>query len=127
MNDNVQSDTTSEYPGLDSVDDAAEAILGNWNDPEEEDQVSEDTQEATDEDTEDETGDESENEESEDQDEDQESEDPDEDAEDSDEDQEDQVEEINLDEDTLVEIVVDGETKQASIKDFKRLYGQDQS
>ena len=127
MNDNVQSDTTSEYPGLDSVDDAAEAILGNWNDPEEEDQVSEDTQEATDEDTEDETGDESENEESEDQDEDQESEDPDEDAEDSDEDQEDQVEEINLDEDTLVEIVVDGETKQASIKDLKRLYGQEQS
>ena len=125
MSDNVQSNTTSEYPGLDSVDDAAEAILGNWNDPEE-DEVSEDTEEATDEDT-DEIGDESENEESQDQDEDQESEDPDEDAEESEDDQEDQVEEIDLDEDTLVEITVDGETKQASIKDLKRLYGQEQS
>ena len=61
--DNVQAETTSEYHGLDSVDDAVDAILGNWNDPEE-DQVSEQSQEATDEDT-DETGDESENEESE--------------------------------------------------------------
>ena len=131
MNDNVQSDTTSECPGLDSVDDAAEAILGNWNDPEEEEnQVSEDAQEATGEDTDDETGDESENEESAGEGEDQESEDPEEEneeSEDTDEDQEDQVEEIDLDEDTLVEITVDGESKQASIKDLKRLYGQEQS
>ena len=127
--DNVQAETTSEYHGLDSVDDAVDAILGNWNDPEE-DQVSEQSQEATDEDTDDETGDESANEESEGEEKDQESEDPEqenEESEDTDEDQEDQVEEIDLDEDTLVEITVDGEAKQASIKDLKRLYGQEQS
>ena len=125
--DNVQDEPTSEYHGLDSVDDAVDAILGNWDDPDE-DQVSEQSQEATEETTE-ETGDDSEIEESEGE-EDQESEDPEEEneeSEDADEDQEEQVEEINLDEDTLVEITVDGEAKQASIKDLKRLYGQEQS
>jgi phosphotransferase system HPr-like phosphotransfer protein len=129
--DNVNN--TSDSP-LASVDDAAEAILGQWEDADE-DQLSEDSQEATDESTDEtdveeseETEDETEDEES-----DEETEDPDEEleeTEDSDEESEDddqEVEEIDLSDDTLVEITVDGESKQASIKDLKRLYGQEAS
>jgi len=129
--DNVNN--TSDSP-LASVDDAAEAILGQWEDADE-DQLSEDSQEATDESTDEtdveeseETEDETEDEES-----DEETEDPDEEleeTEDSDEESEDddqEVEEVDLSDDTLVEITVDGESKQASIKDLKRLYGQEAS
>lgn len=129
--DNVNN--TSDSP-LASVDDAAEAILGQWEDADE-DQLSEDSQEATDESTDEtdveeseETEDETEDEES-----DEETEDPDEeleeteDSEEESEDDDQEVEEIDLSDDTLVEITVDGESKQASIKDLKRLYGQEAS
>ena len=50
------------------------------------------------------------------------------DPEDEDEAEDDIEEEIiELDDDTLIDILVDGETKQASIKDLKRLYGQEAS
>jgi hypothetical protein len=127
--DNVNN--TSDSP-LASVDDAAEAILGQWEDADE-DQPSEDSQEATDKSTDEteveeseETEDETEDAEAE-----EETEDPDEeleDTEDSDKESEgDDQEELDLPDDTLVEITVDGESKQASIKDLKRLYGQEAS
>lgn len=129
--DNVNN--TSDSP-LASVDDAAEAILGQWEDADE-DQLSEDSQEATDESTDETDVEESEEteDETEDEDSDEETEDPDEeleeteDSEEESEDDDQEVEEIDLSDDTLVEITVDGESKQASIKDLKRLYGQEAS
>ena len=133
--DNVNQD--SDTP-LASVDDAAEAILGQWEDADE-DQPSEDSQEATDEttdETEVEESDETEDEETEEETEEdledleedeEESETDDEDEEDDSEDETDEEEEVELDDETVVDIVVDGETKQASIKDLKRLYGQEAS
>jgi len=132
--DNVNQD--SDTP-LASVDDAAEAILGQWEDADE-DQPSEDSQEATDEttdETEVEESDETEDEETEEEteedledlDEEEDSETDDEDEEDDSEDETDEEEEVELDDETVVDIVVDGETKQASIKELKRLYGQEAS
>ena len=132
--DNVNQD--SDTP-LASVDDAAEAILGQWEDADE-DQPSEDSQEATDEttdETEVEDSDETEDEETEEEteedledlDEEEDSETDDEDEEDDSEDETDEEEEVELDDETVVDIVVDGETKQASIKELKRLYGQEAS
>lgn len=43
------------------------------------------------------------------------------------EDQDDATETLELTDDSMVEISVDGETKQASLKDLKRLYGQEAS
>lgn len=131
--DNVNN--TSDSP-LASVDDAAEAILGQWEDADE-DQLSEDSQEATDdttdetevedsEETEDETEDEESDEETEDPGEDSETETEEETEESDDEETEEEIE-VDLTDDTLVEIQVDGEAKQASIKDLKRLYGQEAS
>ena len=128
--DNVNE---SSNPGAaESIDDAAEAILGMWEDAEElseEDQEAE--VEATDE-TEVAEAQEDENEddlESDEDDEDPVDEDSEEDDEEtSEEDEDDDEEEVQvLDEESLVEIVVDGETKQASVKDLKRLYGQEAS
>lgn len=129
--DNVNN--TSDSP-LASHDDATDAILEKWKDADT--QLSENSQEATEETTSEteveesdyETEDETEDEESA-----KETEDPDEEleeTEDSDEESEDddqEVEEVDLSDDTLVEITVDGESKQASIKDLKRLYGQEAS
>lgn len=128
---NVNSNSISEAAL--TLDDAAEAILGNWEDPE---TVSEEEQEATDETTSEteveesvETEDETEDLETDEDDEDpeeEESEDTEDDQEESEEqDEEDEV--VAFDDDTLVEISVDGESKQASIKDLKRLYGQEAS
>jgi hypothetical protein len=50
-NDNVQDTSNSEPVAL-TIDDAAEAILGNWEDADKEDQPSEDALEATEETTE---------------------------------------------------------------------------
>jgi len=130
-NGNVNSNSISEAAL--TLDDAAEAILGNWEDPE---TVSEEEQEATDETTSEteveesvETEDETEDLETDEDDEDpeeEESEDTEDDQEESEEqDEEDEV--VAFDDDTLVEISVDGESKQASIKDLKRLYGQEAS
>ena len=138
--DNVNDSSKSNEAADLNVDDAAEAILGNWEDPEE---VSEENQEATEETTAEtevdesvETEDDTEEYESEEDDEDpvneedetEEDEDQDEDSEESvEEEDEQQEEELVLEDDTLVEISVDGEVKQASVKDLKRLYGQEAS
>ena len=132
--DNVKNDSNSQAAL--TLDDAAEAILGNWEDPE---TVSEEEQEATDETTSEteveesvETEDETEDLETDEDDEDPEEEEP-EDTEDDQEESEEQDEDseeaevVAFDDDTLVEISVDGESKQASIKDLKRLYGQEAS
>ena len=134
--DNVTQN--SDTP-LASVDDAAEAILETWEDADE-DQPSEDSQEATEEatdETEVEESDETEDEETEEEteedledleeEEDSETDDDEDEEDDSEEETNEDEEEVEIDDETLVDIVVDGETKQASIKDLKRLYGQEAS
>jgi hypothetical protein len=102
------------------MDDAADAILGRWTDPDE-DQVSKDALEATEEEV-DETDDTS----------DEEEDDTTEEVEaDPDEDEAQEEEEVEpvaaLSDETMIDIQIDGETKQASVKDLKRLYGQEAS
>ena len=118
--DNVQHDF--DYG---SVDSTADAILASWEDADEDQPSEEGALEATDESTSEETEvEESETEQDEDTEEETETEeDPDEDA----ETEEAEAEEIDLSDDTLVELMVDGETKQASLKELKRLYGQEAS
>jgi hypothetical protein len=133
--DNVNQNSNTE--AAHTVDDAAEAILGSWEDAE---KLSEEDQEAPDETTSEteveesvETEDE-ENLESEEDDEDPEQDDENQDEEEADDEEDDddseeeETEEVQvLDENALVEITVDGEVKQASVKDLKRLYGQEAS
>lgn len=125
----MSNDVHNAATGALDLDDAAAAILGTWEDAGE--PSTPETEEATDE-----TVDETIAEESEEVEENDESvqseevtEDPDELE--SDQDQEEDADEseieLNFDDDTLVEIPVDGETKQASIRDLKRLYGQEAS
>ena len=127
--DNVKNDSNSQAAL--TLDDAAEAILGNWEDPE---TVSEEEQEATDETTSEteveesvETEDETEDLETDEDDEDPEEEESEDTEDDQEEEQDEEDEVVAFDDDTLVEISVDGESKQASIKDLKRLYGQEAS
>ena len=129
---NVQQEST-QPAAYDDLSDAADALLARWSDGED---LSEDNEELeatddslvgeTDEETSDTQDDEEDLEEVEDT-----EEDPDtDDAEDEDEPEtaeEDDETEVELSEDALVEIQVDGETKQASLKDLKRLYGQEAS
>jgi len=123
--DNVQDAFDSGTTALD-VDGAADAILDNWKDAEEDQPSIEGNLEATDESTE-----ETEVEESDEIEEDGETEEQDESEEDpvqeESEETEEEVEEVNLSDDTIVELTVDGETKQASLKELKRLYGQEAS
>ena len=130
--DNVQ-DNATQPRALDDMFDASEAILDRWSDGEnlsEENEELEATDDSivgeTDEETSDTYDDDEDLEEVEDT-----EEDPDtDDTEDEDEpetDQEDDETEVELSDDTLVEIQVDGEAKQASLKDLKRLYGQEAS
>ena len=130
--DNVQ-DNATQPRALDDMFDASEAILDRWTDGEnlsEENEELEATDDSivgeTDEETSDTYDDDEDLEEVEDT-----EEDPDtDDTEDEDEpetDQEDDETEVELSDDTLVEIQVDGEAKQASLKDLKRLYGQEAS
>lgn len=108
----MDSDTKTEFS---DADDVSEALLAGWADgtdlsenPEEEqpEEVSEETEEPTEVDEEDqETVEDSQ-------------EDPDE---------EEEPEEIELDDDFIIELVADGEAKQASLRDLKRLYGQEAS
>lgn len=119
---NVQEDTSARVLDMDQVEDA---ILARWEDPGE-DQVSEDETEATseiEEETIDEEGEEDETTDIEDEEGD---EDQDEETDESDEEDE-TDEEAELSDETEVEILVDGEVRLASIKDLKRLYGQEQS
>ena len=121
--DNVQDAFDSGTTALD-VDGAADAILDNWKDAEEDQPSIEGNLEATDESIE-----ETEVEESDEIEEDGETEEQDESEEDpvEEEETEEEVEEVNLSDDTIVELTVDGETKQASLKELKRLYGQEAS
>ena len=122
--DNVQQDFD-----FGSVDQTAEAILASWEDADESQPSEEGELEATEDSTsEEETEvDETEEEEDEETEEtDETEEDPDE-SQDTEDDAESEPEEIDLADDTLVELQVDGETKQASLKDLKRLYGQEAS
>ncbi len=128
-NNNVQQ-TPTQPAAFDDLSDAADALLGRWSDGE---NLSDDDElEATDE-TLDETEDESDYDQEDtevDETEDETDEDPDEEEEPTTEDEnqeEEAADEIDISDDTLVEIAVDGETKQASLKDLKRLYGQEAS
>jgi len=129
MNDNEQN-VNSEPKALD-IDDAAEAILGRWDDGEtlsevDEDATSEDLEET--EVTEDELDDE-EDDEGEDNLDDPETDELDDDDEtDEDEtDEEDDDEPLAASDDQVVDISVNGESKKVSVKDLKRLYGQEAS
>lgn len=111
------------------IDEAEDAILARWEDPDA--QVSDDDeQEATPDIDEDETTDVEEyEEEDEDLDPDEEDDDPedeDEEPEDDEDDEEEEEAEVITD-DAEIEITVDGETHRASVKDLKRLYGQEAS
>jgi len=122
--DDVLNDTPSQ--GALEIEEAADAFVAQWTDaPQEPSEVetnatedfTEETSEETTEDYDDDDNDQEAEEESE--------EDPEKSSEDANQETEEEIE--LLDDDTLVELVVDGETKKASIKDLKRLYGQEAS
>ena len=123
--------TDSEPRALD-LSDAADAILNRWEDAE---KPSEDEEvEATTEDVDETDVEEVEIEEAEELEDDEEYEaDPDEETEDEEDDDEDEEEDDTTEEvkvasdDTVVELKVNGETKQVSVKDLKRLAGQEAS
>lgn len=126
---NVQQANLEPQLSLD-LDDAADAILDRWSDGEilsdEEDQEA--TPEPVEE-TEDDTGESDEDTEEPEDDEDDDA-DPDEedDAEETEDDDEEADEDTDgITDDTLIDILIDGEAKQASVKDLKRLYGQEAS
>ena len=128
---NVQSNATQQAV-YEDISDAADAILNRWSDGK---NLSGDEElEATDEDleeTSEDTSDTFEDEEETEEDEEDTDEDPDTD-EDTEEDEleadeEDDETEVELSDDALVEIQIDGDVKQASLKDLKRLYGQEAS
>jgi hypothetical protein len=129
MNDNEQN-VNSEPKALD-IDDAAEAILGRWDDGEtlsevDEDATSEDLEET--EVTEDELDDEEDDEGEDNLDDPETGELDDDDETDEDEDdEEDDDEPLAASDDQVVDISVNGESKKVSVKDLKRLYGQEAS
>lgn len=129
MNDNEQN-VNSEPQNLD-VDEAAEAILGRWDDGEtlsevEVDATSEDLNET--EVTEDEIDDEEDDEGDDNLDDPDTDELDDDDETDEDEDDdEDDDEPLAASDDQVVDISVNGESKKVSVKDLKRLYGQEAS
>jgi len=129
---NNEQNVNSQPQALD-VDDAADAILGRWDDGETlsevevEDATSEDLAE-TEVDEDDEIDDEEDDQDELD------LEDPDEDGtededvdDDIDEDDEEDDEPLAASDDQIVDIAVNGESKQVSVKDLKRLYGQEAS
>lgn len=133
MANNVQSNATQQRAFHD-IGDAADAILERWtdgNDLSGDDEELEATDDSyvgeTDEELSDTLGDDEDSEEVEDTEEDPDTDELDDDEDEPETDQEDDETEVELSEDTLVEIQVDGETKQASLKDLKRLYGQEAS
>lgn len=129
MNDNVQNDNSGPK-NLDR-DEAAEAILASWSDGEDLSDLEED--DATPEGQDETTAEEGETEDEDVTTDDESSEDPDEDDETEDETDDDEEEEEEGDEpsvasdENIVELSVNGETKQVSVKDLKRLYGQEAS
>ena len=129
--DNVNTNAPTTEAGSLTLDDAATAILKDWEDQDEK-PASEDETEATEETTSEievedsDTESEEEVVEEEEIEEDLEEEEEVEDAEEE-ETEEEEEEAVELTDDTLVDIQVDGQTKQASIRDLKRLYGQEAS
>jgi translation elongation factor P/translation initiation factor 5A len=124
---NVQTNTPSESAALENTDDAADAILSRWN--EDGESLSEDNDlEATD-GTEEDTDTSSEEPTDTDEPEQEASEQDDEDLVENEEPETKEEAEsvVEVTDDTQVEIVVDGKSEQASIKDLKRLYGQEAS
>lgn len=121
---NVLNPSPEERRPMD-LPEAEDAILARWEDPDE--QVSDDSEQEATPDIDDETTDVEEYEELEDEpDLNEDDEDPeyeDEEPEENDEDDEDEV----VDDDAEVEILVDGETHRASVKDLKRLWGVEKS
>ena len=132
---NNEQNVNSEPQALD-IDDAADAILGRWDDGETlsevevEDATSEDLAE-TEVDEDDELEDEEDDQDEldlEDPDEDDTvDEDEDQDVEDDDDEEEDDDEHTVASDDQIVDISVNGESKLVSVKDLKRLYGQEAS
>jgi hypothetical protein len=127
---NVQNDN-SQPQALD-IDDAADAILGRWDDGETLSEVEE--EDATSEDLAETEVDEDELDDEEDDQDELDLEDPDEDEttdedveEDEDEDDEEDEEPLAASDDQIVDIAVNGESKKVSVKDLKRLYGQEAS
>lgn len=130
---NVQNNAT-QPKAFHDVMDAADAILDRWTDAEKPSEESEELEateetleEETIEDNSDATEDEDNLEEVEEDDEDPVSDETAEDEDEPEADQEDDETEVTLSEDALVEIQVDGEAQQVSLKSLKRLHGQEAS
>ena len=128
---NNEQNVNSEPQALD-VDDAADAILGRWDDGETLSEV--EVEDATSEDLAETEVDEDEIDDEEDDQDELELEDPDEDGtededvdDDIDEDDEEDDEPLAASDDQIVDISVNGESKKVSVKDLKRLYGQEAS
>lgn len=127
--DNVQQSQEQEKPIYEDLGSASDALLKRWEDASEpSEQATEEATATADEETEELEQEQEILEEVELDDEDEEV-DPDElqdtETDDQEEAEEEEVEELS--DDTLIELMVDGESKQASIKDLKRLYGQEAS
>lgn len=126
--DNVQQSQTEQKQVFDNLGDASDALLKRWEDATEpSDQATEEATAEVTEETEDLEQEQEILEEVE-IDEDEFENDPDEkeeETEDTEETDEEEAEELT--DETLIDILVDGETQQASIKDLKRLYGQEAS
>jgi len=126
--DNVHQSQEQEKPIYTDMESASDALLKRWEDASEpSDQVTEEATATADEETEQLEQEQEILEEVELDNEDTEIDPDDELEEDTEEENEEQEEVEELSDDTLLEIVVDGDTKQASIKDLKRLYGQEAS
>ena len=139
MSNDQTNQPQQSQQSFDDIEDAAEAILGRWSDDgsptdrEDEEATSEENIKETDafeEYEEDETNEAEEPEEDtskEEEEEDLEAPDQEDTAEDTDDEETEEEELVELTDETLVEIPVDGDVKQASIKELKRLYGQEAS
>ena len=125
---NVQLNEDSQPRSLDA-DDAADAILSRWEDgetlSEEDEEATDDPQQEDEDETLEDTSDDDQDDETEQTDE-EEDEDPDDEEPETDEADE-EVELSGIDDDTQVEIIVDGETQRVSIAALKRLHGQEAS
>ena len=131
---NVQNREATQPTAYDDLSDAADAILDRWADGEDlsaNNEELEATDEPSNEETEEDTSDTQDDEEQDYEEVEETDEDPDnDDTEDQDEpetEEEDDETEVLLSDETMVEISVDGEVKQASLKDLKRLHGQEAS
>lgn len=131
---NVQNREATQPTAYDDLSDAADAILDRWADGEDlsaDNEELEATDEPSNEETEEDTSDTQDDEEQDYEEVEETDEDPDnDDTEDPDEpetEEEDDETEVLLSDETMVEISVDGEVKQASLKDLKRLHGQEAS